>query len=853
MNTKYYNKNKPVEFTGMNTEISTVNPETNSLTFSFVPTYGTLPTQVLVGKNENFIPKVQKNSVNWEKEMMDQKPNYENVSEKSISMEDESPSICHKRSNEQIFLGRGLHSNTLYDMKQNDLFIAEFVLVEDFEEDEEITKKNNETMSCEEGYESSGTQVSATPEPAACISEVLVNELYVLEEQHENILHNIDCKEKELQLNSCVTTADYGPYNSKDSYSLNQQFKCLNYQIPGRHEYVICNSPANIKDTTTKNSFPNSNKLLPITSPLLNIPNTNMASFSIPTQMKVSDTSTVNTKISSPDTCYRSKAMSPLPVQVIKHSLSPSPTPLQSKFYGSSSTISSVNDLSRPMSPARSEIVSPVPSRLSYLTSLLRSENINRKFCQGFYQFNPDRKKSSEMRSTGTCILPRKSFSCFSLHNPQQTNIECSQRKDAHQYKILSSASESNIKDADNEISKPITTLSPDSVHFKESKSVLYSRSGTLSPSSQLQSPYSSKENIAPLNLKPPLMKDTHKPLKKHSVTGKSKNVSLFPSTILPSNRSNSLPYLTSQRQNVPLNSKENENYSDFIISSLITPRSSAAHNHFASKHRTSPPSRNIIDGSSFPNQNFKTCDLSLSSRMSSDLDNSKTLQTNYKSFSSSVNNEELKRKPENVCRLPDYRQSLKSEASELSSTYTPLQCFQNESTKAYTMKSNYKSFAAIPTNILLQDQKAIDEPGINRTKAKQEETMETHSEMYSPALLRQQTEEVCAVIDEVLHEPLPKHKDSAYSSKMKKELKTRKEQKFPKPAGRETKYAFLQPPTKAGSQSTKPGVIRPLSLKVDIAEKNEDHYFPNTLKQFTMSSVRRDNDYKLEDDSAGR
>eukprot|EP00079_Xenopus_tropicalis_P036149 XP_017949920.1 PREDICTED: muscular LMNA-interacting protein isoform X2 [Xenopus tropicalis] len=160
-----------------------------------------------------------------------------------------------------------------------------------------------------------------------------------------------------------------------------------------------------------------------------------------------------------------------------------------------------------------------------------------------------------------------------------------------------------------------------------------------------------------------------------------------------------------------------------------------------------------------------------------------------------------------------------------------------------YRIKPNYKVFAAIPTNKLLLDQKALDEPETNEENPQFDETTETRSEVYSPALLRQQTEEVCAVIDEVLHDPLPLHCDSSRSTKARWDSKRFNESsQMPKSssgsAGRETKYAFLQSRKNAviDCQETKPGVIRPLASKVTYTEKKDDDCSSNPFSHFTSS-----------------
>ncbi|XP_040284508.1 muscular LMNA-interacting protein isoform X4 [Bufo bufo] len=154
--------------------------------------------------------------------------------------------------------------------------------------------------------------------------------------------------------------------------------------------------------------------------------------------------------------------------------------------------------------------------------------------------------------------------------------------------------------------------------------------------------------------------------------------------------------------------------------------------------------------------------------------------------------------------------------------------------TKLYKIKSSYKAFAAIPTNTLLLDQKAIDDPQINRRNSDAEDRTDPHTEMCSPALLRQQTEEICAVIDEVLHGPFPTSSNSvSRSPKLKSEKKSGCIPRPPlKSAGRETKYATLQPliNKKANDpQITRPGVIRPM------AANESRKCYPNLFQQFSL------------------
>ncbi|NXG31334.1 MLIP protein, partial [Dromaius novaehollandiae] len=148
-----------------------------------------------------------------------------------------------------------------------------------------------------------------------------------------------------------------------------------------------------------------------------------------------------------------------------------------------------------------------------------------------------------------------------------------------------------------------------------------------------------------------------------------------------------------------------------------------------------------------------------------------------------------------------------------------------------YKIKTSYKAFAAIPTNTLLMEQKALEEP----PTVTEGTTLDTHSEMCSPAQLRQQTEELCAVIDQVLQDPLPMviHQYLLLNSLLSFGMQV--STTLQRAAGRETKYASLykSAPMVTESQQTKPGVIRPVLVKGKSALKKEEPYQPNPFKKY--------------------
>ncbi|CAL8284916.1 unnamed protein product [Arctogadus glacialis] len=130
---------------------------------------------------------------------------------------------------------------------------------------------------------------------------------------------------------------------------------------------------------------------------------------------------------------------------------------------------------------------------------------------------------------------------------------------------------------------------------------------------------------------------------------------------------------------------------------------------------------------------------------------------------------------------------------------------------RPHKIKSSYKSLAAIPTNTLLLDQLVMDK------EVEGEEDVPTgaaggvdddpHAEMCSPAQLRQESEELYAVIDKILEDGVPKTKVSSLSARPPGESShlvtgLKATVRSPTPSSLERIPAETQ---------TKPGVIRPM------------------------------------------
>uniref|UniRef100_A0A4W3K6H3 Muscular LMNA-interacting protein n=1 Tax=Callorhinchus milii TaxID=7868 RepID=A0A4W3K6H3_CALMI len=166
--------------------------------------------------------------------------------------------------------------------------------------------------------------------------------------------------------------------------------------------------------------------------------------------------------------------------------------------------------------------------------------------------------------------------------------------------------------------------------------------------------------------------------------------------------------------------------------------------------------------------------------------------------------------------------------------SHTPVQSMscstENDTKKAdpkYKIKSSYKTFAAIPTNTLLLEQKAVDEAvsedfgesGECKTSERSQSEF-----LYEPESLRRQTDELCATIERVLEEPLPSRCSSSTPTSLQKFLDSEAQKPkspVPRTSGRETKY-------------TKPGVIRPVTIvhKVPVTPEKVE-YCPNPFRQY--------------------
>uniref|UniRef100_A0A8C6JU81 Uncharacterized protein n=1 Tax=Melopsittacus undulatus TaxID=13146 RepID=A0A8C6JU81_MELUD len=493
----------------------------------------------------------------------------------------------------------------------------------------------------------------------------------------------------------------------------------------------------------------------------------------------------------SPSSSKRLNALSPVPVHIITHSLCPSPKPLSPpSLYGSSSTICSINEPFTPMSSrgnlAKSRARSPLPTRLTLLTAILRSGSSQRRPVSpaSCPTFSPSPHSSStfaiDQKSKMTSPTPKKSVSSPPVRPDFPSREE---------YWLSGWAQHQSLP------SKPhptpqAGTLSPDSQSplsspiFSHRKSVASPGLQSTLPPPHPPAPSSHTHPTSPspggvqyaaswsrtpqksqrVHTYSPIFTCRSYPLLSStslsgvfSPTGE-KHTSPSPSLLHPASRSKSDSPQTSLQE---------------ISVSSPTPSNTPEQCSLSRPHST-PPVPQTGNINSYPLQL-----------------NSSLVYTSYRSNSSSPRPEQSATSPLLKCRSPVSDKSSGTLPSRPRESTSP-QSFslppdhENIKPKQYKIKTSYKAFAAIPTNTLLMEQKVS---------------------VYS------KTWELCCIFDT----------SQLYSNSLfliDLFILYKVSTTLQRAAGRETRY-------------TKPGVIRPVLVKGKSAQQKEESYQPNPFKKY--------------------
>uniref|UniRef100_A0A8C0FY59 Muscular LMNA interacting protein n=1 Tax=Bubo bubo TaxID=30461 RepID=A0A8C0FY59_BUBBB len=815
---------------------------TKPLTFTFVPSIGRLPTHFEVVDVSKFlvtIPDEQKDLSNRE---IINKSNAvsDELALKSGAKED-CVSAIHTDGTRTAFQSPGCILSK-GEMQENDLFKAEFILITDSGDEDEVAAASNNVHRPSNGYGPISAQLLATSHVSSGTGAGKP-----LGDGHipgAALSHNTADPQKH-QLISTLSISDHlsskppavhliSPTNQKVAcgamVNLNQasslEDSCNNWQ--SATSFSKQDSSLSFQ-STSHSSPPSMSKISSSASnscystPQLydNLQTPSLYTTGCVCKMGDLATSSVPAKSAtqslSPSSFKRLNTLSPVPVHIITHSLSPSPKPLSPpSHYGSSSTICSINEPCTQMSSrgnlSKSGVRSPLPTRLTLLTAILRSGSSQQRPLSpaSCPTFSPSSLGSSilaiDQKSKTTPPTPKKSVSSPSIRPDSPSREEHWLSGLAQHLPLLSKPHPTpQGRSLSPKKHLPVRSLSPES-RSPLSSPVSSHRKSVASPGLQSMLPppcapapsslYAASRSRAPQQSQ---RVHTYSPIftcQSYPLLSSTSLSGVFSSTLEKhSTPSPSLLHSASRSKSGSSQTSVQEMNASFPTLSSVSKQWCLSRPH------STPPVPQTGNINSYPLQL-----------------NSSLVHTNYRSNSSSPRPEQYATPPVLTYRSPVSDKSpgtLPSRPRELTSpqSFSLPPDHENIKPKQYKIKTSYKAFAAIPTNTVLMEQKALEEPS-KTASVTEGTTLDTHSEMCSPAQLRQQTEELCAVIDQVLQDPL-----------------TMVTHQY---VGLTFNLPFLL-------SLTKPGVIRPLLVKGKSAQQKEEPYQPNPFKKYLEEITDQD------------
>ncbi|XP_043819900.1 muscular LMNA-interacting protein [Dromiciops gliroides] len=860
--------------------------EAKPLIFTFVPTIRRLPTHTQVADASKYLVKIGEETRDKSQGTVNRSISHEFLDHLTLKSGFRQESDiwtyrCSAETGQKIFQGRGLKLNQPETMQQSDLFKAEYVFIVDSEgEEEAISKKEDKQPPVGNGHGLERPRsLAIAPGPVTELQKPRHSDFQVL--GRPELPQDSPNQQKQVQLTSPSTTSDQlsckspalfvSPTNLKaqsDMVSLHQaslleEFHTKRVDPRGSimqetstyFQGTTYSSPCFASEETIseiKNTqILGSKQLKDIPSPTLAHQKSELRSEMLsksptPPSNLISSSGSQSFTAQVPlSITPKSESSSYIPVRIITHSLSPSPKPLNSTFYGSSSTLCSQASSSGNL--AKPGIKSPVPTRLSLLTAILKSNPPHgRPFSPASCPtFSSNSLTSStltlDQKVKRTPPTPKKSYSSFSLREESPDIGEQQPLEVSHQ--SVHSPFSTKISPASQEAplsrTKPLSG-SPLSPKLGRVPSPPVSPKRNIVPT-QLQSKTVNSSTLPPI---PPFSsaasfnKGNHEADSKGPVPEKPKRFHTYSSTSSSSVLC-SVSDPASQRNN--LSFPKEYSFSTAPLYPTDQPKEASTQLLAKEKNFISATSPSISIPISLSYSNFG------SSITPADNIHSQKISSLHPNYQVSTLPTRPVMSPEAMIthtRSPFSSPAPPTSLIRTKGSTSPQSLSlpsdpESKKTKQYKIKSNYKAFAAIPTNTILLEQKALDEP-IKSERITKDSTLDSHLELCSPAQLRQQTEELCAAIDKVLQESLSMHPSNSPSSSMQTSLGSdgnRMPATLPRAAGRETKYANLSSPSSsvAVSQLTKPGVIRPVPVKSKILfrKEEEEAYEPNPFSKY--------------------
>ncbi|XP_051633805.1 muscular LMNA-interacting protein isoform X4 [Manacus candei] len=871
-------------------EVISQEPGTKPLTFTFVPSIGRLPTHFEVVDISEFLVTIPEEPTDLSNQEILNKSNTvsHELALKSGARQACVSTVCADNT-QTAFQSLGCNSSK-GEMQENDLFKAEFILITDSGDEDEVTAASNNVHRPSNGYGpisaqllttshvSSGTGAGKPPGdghlPGAALSHSTTDP-----QKHQLIStlstsDHLSSKPPAVHLISpinqkvaCGAMANMNQASSledscnnwQSATGFSKQDSSLYFQSASHSSHP---SMSKISSSASKSWYSTPQLSDNLQTPSLYTPGCvcKMGDFTtssvpakssslFPSSPCSAEIQGSSAQTSSPSSSKRLNALSPLPVHIITHSLSPTPKPLSPpSLYDSSSTICSINEPCAQMSSrgnlAKSGVKSPLPTRLTLLTAILRSGSSQRRplspaSCPTFSRSSLGSSTLAiDQKSKTTPPTPKKSVSSPPIWPDSPNREDCWLSGWAQHLPFPSKPHPTpRARSLSPKKHLPVQTLSPDSQSSLSSLSS-YHRRSVVSP--DLQSTLLPPCAPAPSSLAP-----SPEGLRYAASRSQAPQKSQRVHTYSPIFTCQSYPLLSSTNLSGVFSPtlEKHSSPTPSLSHSSSRSKSDSSQMSIQDMGASSPTPSSVSKRWSLP-QPHSTPPVPQTSNINSHplQFNSSLVHASYRSNSSSPRPEQSATSPVLKCRSPISDKSpgiLPSRPRELTSpqSFSLPSDHENIKPKQYKIKTSYKAFAAIPTNTLLMEQKALEEP-TKPVSVTEGTALDTHSEMCSPVQLRQQTEELCAVIDQVLQDPLTMRRCESSPSFLQMNMESdvgKMSTTLQKAAGRETKYASLYKsvPMVTESQMTKPGVIRPVLVKGKSAQQKEEPYQPNPFKKY--------------------
>ncbi|XP_076794021.1 muscular LMNA-interacting protein isoform X13 [Arvicanthis niloticus] len=387
--------------------VSPGDSEAKPLIFTFVPTLRRLPTHIQLADTSKFLVKIPEEPTDKSPETVNrfEYSDHMTFSCESKQKKDQRLLDCSSEVSGRNSQPKEFNTKEPQGMQKGDLFKAEYVFIVDSDGEDEATCRQGE-----QGPPGSTGNIATRPKSLA-ISSSLASDVVrpkvrgadLKASPHPEIPHGIAPQQKHRQLTSPTTSEQLAhkppafsfvsPTNQKTppvpanvrGTTVLEEFHTRRLDVTGASEEETTTYFHTTAPDSPLSAWKGASTL--VFSSSAQLPGSSLCGSNVAdhtrglapeAQKEMSTLNVLNPREdvrTSPSPVSGASLTAPsasyIPVRIVMHSLSPSPKPLTSSSHGSLSTVCSQMSSSGNLS--KSGLKSPVPSRLSLLTAILKS------------------------------------------------------------------------------------------------------------------------------------------------------------------------------------------------------------------------------------------------------------------------------------------------------------------------------------------------------------------------------------------------------------------------------------------------------------------------------------------------